>query len=97
MRNSEKLLPEKKDCYSHLYMKDVTDADYTQITKRIFKDFKVKKKGGYNDLFVQNNTWLLVDVFEMFRNMCFEIDDLESASKWLLMGWRIFLNLMKPL
>ena len=37
MRNSEKL-------YSHLYMKDVTDADYTQITKRIFKDFKVKKK-----------------------------------------------------
>ena len=56
MRNSEKLLPEKKDCYSHLYMKDVTDADYTQITKRISKDFKVKKKGEYNDLFVQNNT-----------------------------------------
>ena len=49
MRNSEKL-------YSHLYMRDVTDADYTQITKRIFKDFKLKKKGKYNDLFVQNNT-----------------------------------------
>ena len=38
---NETSLPEKEDFYSHLNMKDITDADYTH-TKKVFKDFKIK-------------------------------------------------------
>ena len=32
-------LPEKEDCYCHLNMEDITDADYTH-TKRVCEDFE---------------------------------------------------------
>ena len=34
-------LPEKEDCYCHLNMEDITDADYTH-TKRVCEDFERK-------------------------------------------------------
>ena len=40
---NETSLPEKEDCYSHLYMEDITDADY-EHGKRVFKDFFVCSK-----------------------------------------------------
>ena len=60
----ETSLPEKEDFYSHLNMEDITDADYGH-TKRVCKDFEIKKLGEYHDLYVQSNT-LLADVFENF-------------------------------
>ena len=45
---NEKLLPEKKDFYSHLNMKDITGAYYAHA-KRISKDFEIKKSGKYHD------------------------------------------------
>ena len=36
-------LPEKENFYSHLNMKDITDADYAH-TKRICKDFEIKNQ-----------------------------------------------------
>ena len=39
---NEASLSEKEDVYSHLYMKDITDADYTHA-KRVCKDFEIKK------------------------------------------------------
>ena len=39
---SEKSFLEKEDFYSHLNMKDITDADYTHA-KRVCKDFKIAK------------------------------------------------------
>ena len=62
---TETSLPEKKDFYSHLNMKNITDADYAHI-KRVCKDFGIKKLGEYNYLHVQSNTLLLADVFENF-------------------------------
>ena len=38
---NETSLPEKEDFYSHLNMKDITDADYTH-TKKVFKYFEMK-------------------------------------------------------
>ena len=48
-------------------MGDITDADYTH-EKRVCKDFELFL-GEYHHLYVQNDTLLLVDVFENFRNM----------------------------
>ena len=46
---NELSLPEKEGFYSHLNIKDITDADYVHA-KRVCKDFKIKDLRGYNDL-----------------------------------------------
>ena len=68
-------LPEKEDFYSQLNMDDITDAHYVHA-KRVCKDFETKNLGEYHDLYVQNNTLLLVDVLENFRNTCLKNTDL---------------------
>ena len=73
-----KTLPEKEDFYSHLNIKDVTDADYVHV-KRVCKYFEIKNLGKYHDLHVQRDTLLVVDVFENFQNMCFKIYELDPA------------------
>ena len=72
-------MPETENFYSHLNIKDVTDADYARA-ERICKDFEIKKLGEYHDLYVQNNTLLLADLFENFRNMSLIIYKLDSAK-----------------
>ena len=80
----EKLLPEKEGVYSHLNMEDITDADYVHA-KRICKDFEKKTLGQHHELYVHSNTLLLAHVFENFRNMCFEIYELDPAKSLLFM------------
>ena len=76
---NETLLSEKEAFYSRLNMEDITDTDYAH-TKRVCKDFEIKKKiGKYHDLYVQNDTLLLPDVFENFRNICLKIYELDPA------------------
>ena len=48
-------------------MEDITDVDHRHA-KRIFKSLNNKNLGNYHDLYVQNDTVLLADVFENFRN-----------------------------
>ena len=57
------MLPEKEDFYSHLNVKNITDADFV-YTRRVCKDFKIRNLGDYHDLYVQSDILLLVDVFE---------------------------------
>ena len=45
----------------------------------MFEEFKLKKLGNYHELNVRNDTLLLVDVFENFRNKCIEIYELDPA------------------
>ena len=42
-------LPEKKDIFSHLNMKNITDSDYIHV-KRVCKDFGIKNIGQYHNL-----------------------------------------------
>ena len=44
-----------KHHYSHLNMKDITDADYAHA-KRICGDFEIKNLEEYHDLYVQSDT-----------------------------------------
>ena len=66
-------LPEKEDFYSHLNLRDITDADYVHA-KRVCKDFKIKNLQDYYDLY---HAFLLGDVFENVRNMCLNIYELD--------------------
>ena len=59
-------------------MEDITDIDYRHA-KRVYKEFNNKNLGDFHDLYVQSNTSLLADVFENFRNKCFEIYELDPA------------------
>ena len=76
---NETSLLEKEEFYSHLNMKDITDAVYA-YAERVCKDFEIKNLGEYYDLYVQSNTLLLVDVFENFRNICLQIYELDPAK-----------------
>ena len=74
---SEKPLPGKEDFYRHLNMKYTTDADYAHA-KGVCIDFAKINLAEYYDLYVQSDTLLLAEVFENFRNMCLEIDELDQ-------------------
>ena len=41
--------------------------------------FEIKNLGEYHDLYVQNYTLLLSDIFENFRNMCLSIYELDPV------------------
>ena len=75
---NEMSLQEKEDFYSHLNMKDITNADYTPV-KRVCKNFEIKHLDEFYNFHVQSNTLLLAVVFENFRNMCLEIYKLNTA------------------
>ena len=76
---SETSLPEKEDFYSLVNIEDITDVDSAHV-KRVCKDFEIKNLGEFHDLYVQSNRLLLADVFENFRNMCFEIYEVGAAK-----------------
>ena len=63
-RFNEALLPDKKAFYSELNLEDITDKNYAQAQK-VFKEIKLKNLGDYHDFFVQSDTFLLDDVFEL--------------------------------
>ena len=66
---NETTLPEKEEFYCNLNMEDITNAGYMHA-KRVCKDFEIKNLGEYHDLYLKNDTLLLVDAFENFRKMC---------------------------
>ena len=68
-RFDETSLPDKKTFYSELNWKEITDKDY-MYAQKVFEKFKLRNLGEYHDLYVQNDTLLLADVLENFRNKC---------------------------
>ena len=71
-------LPDINAFYSKLNLENITNEDYIHAQK-VFEEFKLKNLGEYHDLYVQNDTLFLVDVFENFRNKCIEIYELDPA------------------
>ena len=68
MDNLEKFdeiaLPTKEAFYSILNLED--------ISQNVWNIFEINIIGDYHDLYVKSDTLLLADVYENFRNMCFE-------------------------
>ena len=77
-RFDETSLSDKEAFYSNLNMEDITDVDHGHA-KRVFKSLNNKNLDDYHDLYGQNDTLLLADVFENFRNKCTEIYELDPA------------------
>ena len=50
----ETSLPHKKDFYSKLNLKDITDKDYAH-GQRVWEVFKIKNRGKYHDWHVQSD------------------------------------------
>ena len=69
---SETALPPKKGFYSNLNLENISDEDYSHAQK-IWDVFEIKSLGEYHDLYVQSDTLLLADIFEIFRSMCLNI------------------------
>ena len=84
-RFNETSLLDKKAFYSELNLEDITDKDYAHAQK-VFEEFRLKNLGGDHDFYVQNDTLLLADVFENFRNTCIEIYELDLAH-FLFCTW----------
>ena len=84
---------EKKEVYSNLNMKDITDADYMHA-KRVCKDFEIKHLGEYHDLYLKIDTLILADVFENFRKMCLKIYHLDPEKFISALGfaWQVALK-----
>ena len=74
-----------KNLLKHCYLKKITHADYGH-TKRVYKDFEIKKLGEYHDLHVQSDTLLLADISENFRNMCLGRYELDSVKLFSVPG-----------
>ena len=68
----ETILPPKEIFYSNLNLEDIRDEDYAHAQK-VWDVFGIKKLGEYYNLCAQSDTLLLANVFENFRNKCFEI------------------------
>ena len=69
-RFDEEKLPNKSDFSSSLNIEDKTDIDYRHALK-VFNKFIIKNLGQYHYLYVKSDTILLADIFEIFRNLCF--------------------------
>ena len=66
-------------------MENIDDIGY-RYGNNVFKKFKLKNLGEYDDLYVQSDTLLLANVFENFRNMCMKVYELGPAHFLSLPG-----------
>ena len=75
---SETSLPNKESFYSEVNKEGINDEDYAHAQK-VWQEFNIKNLGEYPVLYVQNDTFLLADVFENFGDKCIEIYELDPA------------------
>ncbi|KAG8235351.1 hypothetical protein J437_LFUL015860 [Ladona fulva] len=75
---NETCLPPKEDFFNRLTDSDISDEDYTHA-KTVWEAFECKTLGDYSDIYLKSDVTLLADVFENFRNVCFEADNLDPA------------------
>ena len=74
----ENILPPKEAFYSNLNLEDISDEDYTHAQK-VWDVFEINNIGDYHDLYAQSGRVLIADVYENFRNMCFEKNQLDPV------------------
>lgn len=84
-RLKEKTLPPKEAFYSQLNGEGITDKEY-QFAWKMWNKFNCKTLAEYSDLYLKTDVLLLADVFENFRQTCFEIYGLDPAHYYTAPG-----------
>ena len=82
-RFDETQLPPKDEFYSLLSESGITDKDYERACD-IWKQFNIENLGQYHDFYLMSDVYLLADVFENFRDMCFDYYGLDPAYYYTL-------------
>jgi len=98
--NIEKLketkLPDKKDFYSKLEKKHISESEYKHAQK-VWEKFNCKTFQDYHDLYLYVDVVLLADVFENFRKICYKNYGLDPANYLTApsLAWDAFLKYTK--
>ena len=75
----------KFDFRSDLTGEDISDEDF-EFYKEICNKFNIKTLGEYHDLYLKSDVLLLSDVFENFRETCFQYYKLDPAHYYSAPG-----------
>uniref|UniRef100_A0A1B6E827 DNA-directed DNA polymerase n=1 Tax=Clastoptera arizonana TaxID=38151 RepID=A0A1B6E827_9HEMI len=67
----ETSLPNRAAFYNTLSEEDISDEDYSHA-QNIWKTFKIKNIREYSELYMKTEVLLLCEVFEQYRNLCFD-------------------------
>jgi len=74
----EKTLPKKEEFFSSVTGRHITENEY-KFAEKAFKLLKCKDLGDYNDHYLRIDVLLLANIFENFRETCFEIYKIDLA------------------
>ena len=77
-RFNDEQLPPKEAFYSKLSDEGISDDDYKHALA-VWEEFGMKTCKDYHDLYNVSDVLLLADVFENFRGVCMENDQLDPA------------------
>ena len=75
----------KSDFRNDLTGEDISDCDY-EFYKEICGKFNIKTLGEYHDLYLKSDVLLLSDVFENFRETCYQYYKLDPAHYYSAPG-----------
>ena len=75
----------KSDFRNDLTGEDISDGDY-EFYKAICEKFAMKTLGEYHDLYLKSDVLLFADVFENFRETCFQYYKLDPAHYYSAPG-----------
>lgn len=84
-RLNETSLPSKEFFYNKLNDEEISDENY-DFACNIWKKFRIKTLGEYSELYMKTDVLLLADVFENFRNTCYQIYKLDPAHYYTSPG-----------
>ena len=75
---SETEMPQKSDFFSILQEQDISDNDYSRA-KHVYKVTGCKTLLDYMEIYVKQDTAILCDVFESFRELCINFYELDCC------------------
>lgn len=78
-------LPTKENFYSELTESGISDSEYN-FANRVWNAFNIRTLGEYSDLYLKTDILLLADVFENFRETCYNIYKLDPAHYYTAPG-----------
>ena len=84
-RSQEPQLPSKYAFYSSLTQEDIFKTDYTHA-QRVFKHFDMRDLGDNHNFYLLTDVFLLVDVFQNFREKCLQHYGLYLAHNYTSPG-----------